>query len=282
MGGVDATSPFEGPPAASPERPTDTLPERLKGALEGWRVLVTRPVEQGAALAAALAAAGAIPVMYPTIALGPPPSWQAFDEAFARLVNYAWIVFTSPSAVRFALHRHPALGPALADARAPRVAAVGRETARALEGQGVPVALVPGDQRQEGLIAAFGALPAGARLLFPQALGGRELLAETLAAHGVAVDVVAISQTTALPLEVPPAAFDAATFASPSALRAFVAARWWGAGAGQGLTGKVVAVIGPTTADAARAAGIAVDVMAPSPSVTALVQALAEHRTRTP
>ena len=40
MGGVDATSPFEGPPAASPERPTDTLPERLKGALEGWRVLV--------------------------------------------------------------------------------------------------------------------------------------------------------------------------------------------------------------------------------------------------
>lgn len=256
MCGVDATSQSE-------------------GALSGWRVLVTRPVEQGAALAAALSAMGAVPVLYPTIALLPPPSWQAFDEAFARLVAYAWVVFTSPSAARFALQRHPALGAALADARAPRVAAVGRETARALADLGVPVALVPDQQRQEGLVAAFGALPAGTRVLFPQALGGRELLAEALVSHGVDVDVVAISQTTALPLDAPPPPFDAATFASPSALRAFVAAR--GAAA---LQGKMVAVIGPTTADAARAAGIAVDVVAPSPSVAALVEALGERRAR--
>jgi len=183
---VDATS----PPASGP-----------KSALHGYRVLVTRPLEQGAALAAALVAAGAVPVMYPTIALGPPPSWQAFDEAFARLVTYAWVVFTSPSAVRFALQRHPALGAALADARAPRVAAVGRETARAVNDHGVPVALIPEEQRQEGLVAAFGSLPAGARVLFPQARGGRELRAEALSAHGVSVDVVAVSQTTALPLD---------------------------------------------------------------------------------
>jgi len=256
--------------------------------LKGWRVLVTRPIEQGAPLAAALSAAGAIPVPYPTIALGPPPSWQAFDAAFATLATYAWVVLTSPSAVQFALQRHPALGAALADARAPRVAAVGRETARALEQHGVPVALVPDDQRQEGLVAAFGALAPGTRVLFPQALGGRELLAEALSARGVIVDVVGISQTTALPLEAAPPPFDAATFASPSALRAFVGAQWPGAGAGdspaltgaQALQGKVVAVIGPTTAVAARAAGVAVDVVAPAPSVAALVQALGDHRRR--
>ena len=261
---VDATSSLQG-----------DLPPGTHEALKGWRVLVTRPVEQGAALAAALAAAGATPVLYPTIALGPPPSWHAFDEAFGALARYAWVVFTSPSAVRFALQRHPALGPALADARAPRVAAVGQETARALGAQDVPVALVPDEQRQEGLVAAFGALPAGTRVLFPHALGVRELLAEALASHGVTVDVVPISQTAALPLEAPPPPFDAATFASPSALRAFAAAR--GAAA---LQGKVVAVIGPTTAEAARAAGVTVDVMAPSPSVAALVQALVRHRMR--
>jgi len=257
---VDATSPPAG----------DT-----QGALHDYRVLVTRPTEQGAVLADALSAAGAVPVMYPTIALGPPPSWQAFDEAFARLVTYAWVVFTSPSAVRFALQRHPALGAALADARAPRVAAVGAQTAGTLSSHGVPVALVPGEQRQEGLVAAFGALPAGTRVLFPQALGGRELLAAALAAHGVDVDVVAISQPTALPLPAPPPPFDAATFASPSALRAFVAARGTAP-----LQGKVVAVIGPTTAEAARVAGVTAQVVAPSPSVTALVQALADHRGR--
>lgn len=259
MRGVDATSPLHA-----------ALPDALRGALKDWRVLVTRPVEQAAALAAALAAAGAIPVAYPTIALGPPPSWRAFDEAFARLATYAWAVFTSPSAVRFALQRHAALAAALADPRAPRVAAVGQETARALGDHGVPVALVPDEQRQEGLVAAFGALPAGTRVLFPQAVGGRELLAEALGAHGVDVDVVPIPQTTPLPLDAPPPPFDAVTFASPSALRAFVA--------GQGtapLQGKVVAVIGPTTAQAARAAAVSVDAVASSPSVAALVHALA-------
>jgi uroporphyrinogen-III synthase len=243
--------------------------------LAGWRVLVTRPLEQAPALAAALGEQGAHPVVYPTIALGAPPSWAAFDSTVAALPSYAWIVFTSPSAVSFAVGRQPFLPRALAAPGAPSVAAVGSETARALRAQAIAVALVPEDQRQEGLVAAFAALPGGARVLFPQALGGRELLPEALAARGVLVDVVPVSQTVALPLDEPPPPFDVATFASPSALRAFVSAR--GAAA---LDGKIVAVIGPTTEAAARAAGVAVDVMPPTPSVAGLVAALVSYRRR--
>jgi uroporphyrinogen III methyltransferase/synthase len=245
--------------------------------LAGWRVLITRPLDQAPALVAALTEHGAEAVLYPTIALGPPPSWRAFDAAAAALSSYDWVIFTSPSAVRFAVARRPGLAGELARPGAPRVAAVGSETARALQASAIPVALVPDDQRQEGLVARFAALGVGtgARVLFPQAVGGRELLSQVLAARGVAVDVVPISRTWALPLDAPPSPFYVATFASPSALRAFVAA--CGASA---LEGKIVAVIGPTTETAAHAAGIAVDVIPGTPSVSALVAELVRYRQR--
>jgi uroporphyrinogen-III synthase len=112
-------------------------------------------------------------------------------------------------------------------------------------------------------------------VLFPQTIGGREHLREVLTERGAIVDVVPISRTVSLSPGVLPAppVFDVATFASPSALRAFVAA--WTAAA---LADKIVAVMGPTTLDAARAAGVTVHVVPPTPSVAALVAALAAHR----
>jgi uroporphyrinogen-III synthase len=242
-------------------------------ALAGWRVLVTRPREQSGPLVDALRALGAEPVLYPSIALAAPPDWSALDAALAG-PPADWVVFTSPSAVRFTTARADATG-ARARLEAPHVAAVGAETARAARAAGLRVDVVPTehDQRQEGLAAALAHLQPGTRVLFPQAVGGREHLRVALAARGCVVDVVAVSQTLPLPDFPPLPAFDAAAFASPSALRAFCGR--WGIDV---LANVAVAVIGPTTAEAARALGLRVDAMPETPSMPALARALADHR----
>ena len=267
----------DGPPA----------PEPAAEPLAGWRVLITRPAEPASPFADALRAAGATPLIYPTIVLGPPPSWQPADQALRRLREYGWCLFTSPSAVAFTLERAMLLGlPEPAESFGGlRLAAVGTETARALTQRGLSADLVPeaDQQRQEGLLASLLAAlgadragpAAGRRILFPQALGGRELLREQLAEHGYAVDVVPVSQTVAAGMSEPPPPFDVATFASPSALRAFVERLGRAC-----LSGAYVAVIGPTTAAAAAALGVPVDAMPPTPSVAALVQSLVQLHAR--
>jgi uroporphyrinogen-III synthase len=233
----------------------------------GTRVLVTRPVDQAKAWLHALAEAGAVPVAYPTIAVQPPPSWEPLDQAFARLDHYDWLIFTSASAVQMAMGRWPA-GRSPASLQKPQLAAVGGETARALGQHGFAVARVPDDQRQEGLIAAFGDLPAGTRFLFPQAVTGRDALAAALRARGCEVDVVPASQTIAL-VDMPALPeFDVATFASPSALDAFVGNHGVGP-----LAGKGTVVIGPTTAATAHAHGLK-PMVARSPRIEDVIRAL--------
>ncbi len=240
-----------------------------RSSLSGLRVLVTRPSGQAGPWTEALLAAGADPILYPTIVVEPPPSWDPLDAAWRRIDDYHWLLFTSVNAARFALSRCPdATG--LAQHRRPRVAAVGAETARFLRDVGIRVDLVPEDQRQEGLLAAWTELAPGTRILFPQADGGRDTLAAALQAQGVAVDTVVASVTR--PATDMPAlpAFDAALFASPSSLRALCDRHGIAS-----LSGKMVVAIGPTTAEAASALALR-PIVARAPDIDAVLAALLE------
>ncbi|MGD0836876.1 MAG: uroporphyrinogen-III synthase [Polyangia bacterium] len=239
--------------------------------LAGLRVLLTRPDGEGAqAWMVALASAGAIPLPYPTITAAPPESWDEIDTAVERLASYDWLIFTSQTAVAFLIGRLP--GQHLPEHLPARIAAVGSKTAARVEAAGGRVALIPTLQQQEGIMHALAHLPAGTRILLPMAAGGRPLLADALSAQGCAVDVVTAYRTLAKADLPPPPPFDVATFASPSALQAFIA----GPGV-KALTDKVVAVIGASTAAAAKSSGLDPWV-ARSPSADGLIRAIAEAR----
>jgi uroporphyrinogen III methyltransferase/synthase len=253
--------------------------------LFGWRVLVPRTKEQAEGVSDLLRARGAVPEQVPTIAVEPPRTPQQMERAVKGLVTgrYQWIAFTSVNAVRAIREKFEEYG---LDARAfagVKVAAVGAQTALALREFGIMPDLVPaGEQSAEGLADEWPAyddvLDPINRVLLPRADIATEALVARLTDLGwEAEDVTAYRTVRAAP---PPApireaikggGFDAVLFTSSSTVRNLI-----------GIAGKphavtVIAVIGPQTAKTAAEFGLRVDVTAPTPSVTALVEALAEH-----
>ena len=252
--------------------------------LFGWRVLVPRTKEQAGALSARLRGFGATPEEVPTISVEPPRNPQQMDKAVRGLVEgrYEWIAFTSVNAVRAVREKFEEYG---LDARAfsgLKIAAVGDKTAASLAEWGLNADLVPsGEQSARGLLEDWppydDVLDPINRVFLPRADISTETLVAGLVELGWEVDDVTAYRTVrAAP---PPAPtreaiksgkFDAVVFTSSSTVRNLVGI------AGKPHTSTVIAVIGPATAKTAEEHGLRVDVMASTPSVESVVEALAD------
>ena len=245
--------------------------------LFGKRVLVTRPQHQSSEIAAALYERGALPILAPAIAIGPPSDQRAVRRAIDDLSTFAWIVFTSQNGVDAFFERLAALN---ADARyvgKTKVAAIGAKTAARLARFGLRPDIVPAEFVSEEIgRALIEAAHPGERVLIFRAQEARDVLPEALRAAGRRVDVVAAYKTVELR---DPAIAEAAqaagvwTFTSPSTVRALVENLPDAAALSQR---KIVACIGPVTAEAARAEGFAVHVVADEFTADGLLDALEE------
>ncbi|HET7357473.1 MAG TPA: bifunctional uroporphyrinogen-III C-methyltransferase/uroporphyrinogen-III synthase [Nocardioidaceae bacterium] len=252
--------------------------------LFGWRVLVPRTKEQAASVSVRLRGYGAVPEEVPTISVEPPRNPQQMDKAVRGLVEgrYEWIAFTSVNAVRAVREKFDEYG---LDARAfsgLKIAAVGEKTAAAIAAWGLRADLMPsGEQSARGLLEDWPPydelLDPINRVFLPRADIATETLVAGLPELGWEVDDVTAYRTVrAAP---PPAPtreaiktgkFDAVVFTSSSTVRNLVGI------AGKPHASTVIACIGPATAKTAEEHGLRVDVMAPSPSVEVLVDALAD------
>ena len=253
-------------------------------SLAGWRVLVTRARAQASQLSDALRLRGATVLELPTIEIVPAPV-EPLDDAITCLGSYDWMLFTSANAVNVFFDRMDALGRPIEHVGHVSVGAIGRSTARRLIERGVDVDFVPHAFVAESMVAGMSARGvADVRVLLPQAEIARDTLAEGLRAAGAVVDVVVTYRTqlpTALDRDVVEKVragdLDAATFASPSAVRNLCEL------IGGPLPPHVaVAAIGPITATAIVDCEMRVDVQPDEHSMEELVSALATYASAHP
>jgi uroporphyrinogen-III synthase len=151
-----------------------------------WRVLLTRPAEESALLAASLSDVGIFSSSLPLLEIEALPVTPEQQAVWADLGRYCAVIVVSKPAARLGVQRLERHWP-----RLPWFS-VGAATAQVLADQGLDVHYPPSGDDSEALLA----LPAlreaiartDARVLILRGEGGRELLAERLREQGASVD----------------------------------------------------------------------------------------------
>ena len=251
----------------------------------GKTVLVTRSANQSSQFTARLQQDGATVVEMPALEIVPPSSWQALDDALARLGDFDWLLLTSANSVDYFFER---LATQIRDIRALaaiKIAVVGDKTAQKLEQRGLKPDFVPPEFVADSLADHFPVSVHGISMLFPRVEhGGRDLLVKDFVSRGALVTEVAAYQSLC-PEAIAPEALtalqsrtvDVITFASAKTVKHFcqlleqsqndnVWQSW--------LDGVCLASIGPQTTKACTSLLGRVDAEAQEYTLDGLVQAI--------
>ncbi|MCQ4234295.1 uroporphyrinogen-III synthase [Pseudomonas stutzeri] len=160
--------------------------------MSGWRLLLTRPAEECAALAATLAEAGIDSASLPLLAIEPLPETAEQRATILELDRYCAVVVVSKPAARLALELLDRYWPQPPFGQ--RWFSVGAATGAILADYGLDVSWPQTGDDSEALLALPQlaealAVPAP-KVLIVRGEGGREFFAETLRARGVQVDTL--------------------------------------------------------------------------------------------
>jgi uroporphyrinogen-III synthase len=246
-------------------------------ALEGKRIVVTRPRERAGRLYEELIERGAHAILMPTIEVVPMGDYARLDEAIGALKRYDWLVLTSTYGVQVFWERVVRLG---LDPRTlgVSIAAIGPATSATLRSRGFTVHYVPDEFVAERILDGLGDI-AGKHFLLPLAEIARKTLRDELQALGGVVDEIPVYRT--VPAHITPEALrelregvDAVTFTSSSTVRNFHEVT------GGPPNGAGIICIGPITARTAEELGYRVDLVAEDYSTDGLLTALEDYFSR--
>jgi uroporphyrinogen III methyltransferase/synthase len=164
--------------------------------LAGRTILITRARAQAGMLQEKIEDLGGKAVLFPTIEIQPPASYEALDEAIGSIGSYDWLIFTSVNGVDRFFERLATLNQTTAGLQKLELAAIGPETATRLRSAGLNCRLVPRRYQAEGLLDLLTTERIrGKRVLIPRAAKAREVLPDVLRERGAQVDVIEAYRT---------------------------------------------------------------------------------------
>lgn len=255
-----------------------------KRPLSGRRIVITRARSQANGFVRALEDLGAEAIEFPTIEIVPPKNYDSLDRTLQKIEEYDWIIFTSVNGVSYFSARLAHLKRDIGILSKIRVAAIGPETARAVESLGVAPQVVPEEYRAEAILEKLSPEEMrGLKVLVPRAAQARDILAQTLRQWGAEVDVVEAYRTVAAGSDpkwmralLLRREADMVTFTSSSTVSHFVAL-FAGANVKELLASAAVACIGPITQSTAEEMGVRVDVVPKEYTIPGLTGAIVEY-----
>ena len=250
--------------------------------LSGKTILITRSKNASAEMQGLLESHGASVLNLPSIEIVDPDSWDECDATIWRLAEYDGVCFTSKNTVEKLIQRIRLIRPQALNTLATRnLYAVGEKTKSILEANGFAVQPIPQIHSAEKLAQSFyGQTISGQHFLFPKSNIARDVLPKELRSLGAIVDELVIYKTVIPETEnleqiralLKNGKINIITFFSPSSVRNFI--EMLGAEIVQEV---LVAVIGPTTEEAAKDAGFEVPIVARQQTTESLVQGIIEH-----
>jgi uroporphyrinogen III methyltransferase/synthase len=236
-----------------------------------------RASREAEATARVLRERGAEPIIAPTIEIGPPDDPTPARHVVRELEAYAWLVFASRAGVDAFFKNLRDSGGDVRSMAHLKIAAVGPKTAERLEHFGVRADLISGRYTSEDAAAELlNHTQPDDRVLLYVAQEGRDILRSVLAEQGRLPNAVAAYKTRSIAdpdFASKVARADVLTFTSGSTVRGYVSLLGARA-AKEAARERVVACIGPITAEEARDAGLRVDIVPDAFTTEALVDAL--------
>ncbi|MBS1271504.1 MAG: Uroporphyrinogen-III synthase [Candidatus Marinimicrobia bacterium] len=253
--------------------------------LDGATILVTRPQPKAEQMADLIRERGGEPVIFPTIAIEPPETWDEVDAAIEPLTEYDWIIFSSTNGVKHFTDRLSEISE-LSLLNQSGIAAVGSKTAETLGERSVKVDVIPDDYSADALLAYFTEQDiAGKQFLQVTGNKGRTTLAEGLESLGAGVKRLEayrnVSPDSEAASELIPLLraghVDYLTFTSPSTFDNFYDMLSEMTDTPEVIIRQCrIAAIGPVTAEAIESVGFSVDVVPEDYTVEQMLEGIAD------